>query len=193
MKRLLLISFVMIFAALSGRAQAGFDSSRLSSDGRKAYQALLAATQFTIGPAGYGGFSQEENALRTLLTESVAQEACANLVNNANYEGGLYGLLGLRILKSEMFPRQLKNYQLHPSPPERIVGGVKVPEGKLVTMSGCFILRVSLTELVSKLEAGAFDDEFVRDGRPLKIGDAQQLVGPERQERVSHQTWCGEG
>ena len=169
MKHLLFILIALAIFAFSARAQTGFDSSRLSGDGRKAYQTLLAATQFTIGPAGYAGYSKEETALRTLLKENAGEEACANLVIDANHEGGLYGLLGLRFIKSDMFARHLQKYQLRPLPPERILAGVRVPQGKIVTMEGCFIFRVELTELLSQLEAGAFDKEFELDGKPSTI------------------------
>ncbi len=87
--------------------------------------------------------------------------AVKELVSNANHEGGLYGLLGLRILKSEAFPLQLGKYRLRQAPLERIVSAIKVPAAQVVTMRGCFILRVGWTETLSQLESGSFDEDFV--------------------------------
>ena len=153
-------------------ARTDFDSSQLSPDGHSAYQTLLSATQFTIGPAGFGGFSKEEATLRTLLKEKMAAEACLSLVNDANYEGGLYGLLGLHLLRSDMFASAVEKYKSRPSPPERTLAGVKVPAGEIVSMSGCFINRAELSEILVQIESGSFDKQFELDGRPVKIGGA---------------------
>ena len=166
------LSLVIIFhvTCLPVRARTDFDSSQLSDDGRTAYQTLLSATQFTIGPAGYAGFSKEEMALRALLKEKVAQEACLSLLRRANHEGGLYGLLGLRSLKYEMLGQAVREYRLRSTPPGRVLAGVKVAEGQIITMKGCFILRVELEEVLKQLESGSFDKGFELDGKPVEIG-----------------------
>jgi hypothetical protein len=141
----------------------------LSVDGQKVYQTLSAATQFTIGPAGFAGFSNEENALRTLLNEHDAERACINLVSSANHEGGLYGLLGLRILNSDAFPLQLRKYRLRQPPAARVLSGMTVAERKIISIRGCFILRVDWLETLSQLESGAFDKPFQLDGKPSPL------------------------
>ena len=150
-------------------AQTIFDSSKLTEDGRKAFQKLLSAGQFTVGPAGYGGYSQEENALHILLKEKYAEEACLSLAADANYKGELYALLGLRFLKSEAYVNALEKYKLRPTPPERVVWGKKVGQGGIITMKGCFFMRVKLTEALAEVEAGSLDKEFELDGKPPKI------------------------
>ena len=168
MRHLLLPIVLAIFASPTV-AQTRPSITWLSTDGQKAYQTLLAATQFTIGPAGFAGYSNGETALRTLLQERAAEQACINLVTNANHEGGLYGLLGLRILNSDAFPLQLRKYRLHQPPPARVLSGMAVAEGKVISMSGCFILRVDWVENLSQLESGAFDKPFQLDGKPSPL------------------------
>jgi len=164
MKYCLLLIVLAIFT-LPAAAQTIGSVTSLSPEGQKAYQTLLTATQFTIGPAGFAGApSNEETALRALLHEATAEQAWENLVTDANYEGGLYGLLGLRLLKSHTFPQQLEKYRVREPPRQRIVGGMKVGDGQIISMSGCFILRVAWTETLSQLEAGAFDKQFTLDG-----------------------------
>jgi len=177
--RRFLLPIILIVFALPVAAQPR-PITWLSIDGQKAYQTLLAATQFTIGPAGFAGFSNEESALRMLLNEHDAERACINLVSNANHEGGLYGLLGLRILNSDALPVQLEKYRQRQQPLDRIASGMKVPEGQIISMRGCFILRVGWTETLLQLEAGAFDQQFRRDGKTIAAkDDAQQIVGRE--------------
>jgi hypothetical protein len=171
MKIFLLLAMTLSALCLPGEARTDFDSSQLSPEGREAYQALLSATQFTIGAAGYAGFSREETALRILLKEKAAEEACLSLVNNANHEGGLYGLLGLRLIKSDMLTQAVEKYKLRPSPPERMLAGVKVSAGQIITMEGCFIMRVGLTEILRRLESGSFDRQFELDGKPVRISN----------------------
>jgi len=164
MKYFLLLIVLAIFT-LPAAAQTIGSVASLGPEGEKAYQTLLTATQFTIGPAGFAGApSNEETALHALLHEATAEQACANLVTDANFEGGLYGLLGLRLLNSHAFPEQLKKYRLREPPRARIVGGIKVADGQIVSMSGCFILRVAWEETLSQLEAGAFDKQFQLGG-----------------------------
>jgi hypothetical protein len=166
--RRFLLPIILIVFALPVAAQTR-PITWLGVDGQKAYQTLLAATQFTIGPAGFAGFSNEENALRTLLNEHDAKRACINLVSSANHEGGLYGLLGLRILNSDAFPLQLRKYRLRQPPAARVLSGMTVAEGKIISMSGCFILRVDWLETLSQLESGAFDKPFQLDGKPSPL------------------------
>ena len=165
MKRCLLLTVLAIFA-LPVVAQTRLAKTWLSPNGEKAYRTLLVSTQFTVGPAGYAGFSNEETALHTLLREQNAEQACVNLINNANHEGGLYGLLGLRLLNADAFKRQIERYHLRQPPPERVVAGIKAAEGKIISMRGCFFLRIDWSETLSQLEAGAFDKEFQMDGKP---------------------------
>jgi len=167
MRRFLLPIILILFALpVAGQTR---PITWLTVDGQKAYQTLMAATQFTIGPAGFAGFSNEEIALRTLLNEHDAEHLCINLVSNANHEGGLYGLLGLRILHSDAFESQLGKYRRRPEPPERTSSGMKVPEGKIISMRGCFILRVAWTETLLQLESGAFDEQSRLDGKPSPL------------------------
>src|SRR6266403_2394984 len=165
MKRCLLLTVLAIFA-LPVVAQTRLANTWLSPNGEKAYRTLLVSTQFTVGPAGYAGFSNEEDALHTLLREQNAEQACVSLVNSANHEGGLYGLLGLRLLNEDAFKRQIEKYRMRQPPADRMVSGMKVSEGKIISMRGCFIFRVDWSEALTQLEAGAFDKEFQLDGKP---------------------------
>jgi len=107
--------------------------------------------------------------LRRLLQEYAAEQACINLVTNANHEGGLYGLLGLRILNSDAFSLQLRKYRSRQRPASRVLSGMTVAEGKIISMRGCFILRVDWLETLSQLESGAFDKPFQLDGKPSPL------------------------
>jgi hypothetical protein len=167
--KLFLVSALLAIAALPAAAQTRLANMWLSPAGEKAYRTLSAATQFTVGPAGFGGFSNEENALHTLLREQNAEQACVSLVNSANHEGGLYGLLGLRLLNEDAFKRQIEKYRMRQPPAERMVSGMKVSEGKIISMRGCFIFRVDWSETLTQLEAGAFDKEFQLDGKPRTL------------------------
>jgi hypothetical protein len=137
-----------IFIALSAHPltagqEAKEDVIRLSVAGRAAYQKLLGAKLFSIGGIGYSGvISPYEKALRTLLKEENAVEACRWLLREARPAGRLFALYGLRLTDRETFQREADTYKRSAE-----------SAGIVRTMSGCIGGERSIREVIGDIEA----------------------------------------
>jgi hypothetical protein len=122
MKKALSSIFVVgaLLACIAQTTQSvDFKRAQLSSKGRIAYDRLRSACIFRVGGVGYGGeTSEEELALYQLLEERQAVEALRSLVTAGSHEGGLYGLLGLRLRSKEEFSRAVEIYNARKELPE---------------------------------------------------------------------------
>ena len=107
-----LLLSVIVFSLQTSAQERTFDESVLSERGKKAYQTLLKMELFAIGGIGYSGTTSEgEKTLDILVDENEALPAFKSLVNDATIEGGLYGLLGLKMLGCECFQAELINFK----------------------------------------------------------------------------------
>ncbi len=118
----------------------------LSDAGRVAYHQLLAAKLFSIGGIGYAGvISPYEKAMRILLKEKSAGEACRRLLTEAKPVGRLYALWGLRVTNHEIFRAEARKYRQSPDS----VGTVK-------TMSGCIERDRPIRDVIGDIEVGHY-------------------------------------
>ena len=88
-----------------------FDPSVLSAEGKTAYEELLKVGTFGIGPVdGLKAMSVGGESLDILIGEDGAVSALKDLVHNADNEGALFALLGLRTLKCKCMDEQVANF-----------------------------------------------------------------------------------
>lgn len=139
-KTILWVSVGMVLFAANMVAQdKPFDESILSDGGKQAYQTLLKIKLFAIGGIGYGGkISDGEKAFDTLFDEKESLLAFKSLVKIATLEGGLYGLLGLKINDCDCFNKEYDNYKR-----SRLSHDNKEI---FTTASGCSVMPAETTE-----------------------------------------------
>src|SRR5688572_16063527 len=86
-------------------------SGFLSAADKDAFATLKSAKMFAIGGVGFAGtITDEEKAFRTLLKEKDAAARFVELLGDANMEGQLYALLGLKTANPAEFERRLPGY-----------------------------------------------------------------------------------
>ena len=146
-----------------------FDDSRLSEAGRQAYQKLFGARVFRIGKVYGSQISAEERALAVLLQEKEAVEALRSLISDASPEGGLYGLLGLRLKGVGAFEEEAIHYLSREGPPERALPPLKredvvVPKGYVVTQNESGHEIRPKRYVVEAIGGGRYDEVFRKDG-----------------------------
>ena len=177
--------FLSLLACIAQATQSGdFKRVQLSPRGRIAYERLRSACIFSIGRVGYGGeISQEEFALYQLLEEREAVEALKSLVTAGSYEGGLYGLLGLRLRSKEEFNRAVEIYNARKELPEWQTTGsfecFRATEDTVTTMNGCIISTEPREKVVISLQSGRYESLLAR-----KDGSAQYLFRPRHNQAL---------
>lgn len=141
----------------------------------QAYQTLLKVDLFAIGGIGYAGqISDGEKALKVLLEGEESITDLKSLVKDATPEGGLYALLGLRMLKCECFEEEVKNFLNKPELGERTIwGSRKLEAGMVSRMSGCFGFSERRVEVAENIRTGKFDywiksEELRRESKKQK-------------------------
>lgn len=140
-----------------------FNVIELSQNGRNAYEKLLNAGVFAVGPVGWGAQPTEgELALHVLLAEKEAARALKSLINVASPEGSLYALLGLRLTDMGAFRLEAENFKNRPESPKRSLasGRFATPKGQVKTGRGCIIFYKPFQEFVSAIQSGDYDQEF---------------------------------
>src|SRR5436305_6576444 len=158
----LAIAVALNFSISHAAQNSGFNVERLSLQGRAAYRKLFSADIFRIGGVGYSGeTSGEELALYQLLGDADAVETLNNLVSNGSYEGGLYGLLGLRVTNIEEFNRAVEVYKSRKQPSEkhasRSIPGLGILKGEVAVQSGCILGTSNWLAIVSNIQSGRYD------------------------------------
>jgi hypothetical protein len=159
------LAIFLIVLSIPGIAQNNaFDSSALTADGRKAYEELLNTKLFAFGPSGFsGGTSEGESALDKLVEEREALGALKALVTNATPEGGLYALVGLKMLRCDCFTDALNEYKQVAAQSEKedvTSGDGEVDLGKLAKratvqrIAGCLVFSEKRLKVVGDLEKG---------------------------------------
>ncbi|HEY3038740.1 MAG TPA: hypothetical protein VGJ66_08385 [Pyrinomonadaceae bacterium] len=173
------VVFVALVSCIAAATQSGdFKRVQLTPRGRIAYNRLRSACIFGIGRVGYGGeISQEELALYQLLEEREAVEALKSLVTEGSYEGGLYGLLGLRLRGKEEFNRAVEIYNARKELPEWQTTGsfgcFRASGDTVTTMDGCIISTEPREKVVTSLQSGRYESLLAP-----KNGAAQYLFRP---------------
>jgi len=128
-----------LFAAHVVAQDKPFDESVLSDGGKQSYQTLLKAKLFAIGGIGFGGkLSDGEKAFDILFDEKESLAAFKSLVRTATLEGGLYGLLGLKINDCDCFNKEYDDFKQSRLSPNN--------KELFTTASGCTIIPAETTE-----------------------------------------------
>lgn len=153
---------ILSFIAFSFQANAlstAFDKPVPKDSAEQAYQILLKADLFALGGTGYAGkISDGEKALKILLNDEESFANLKNLVKDATPEGGLYALLGLRMLKCDCFEEEARTFLNKPEPGERIIwGNRKLEAGMISRMSGCIAFSEKRDDVAEKIKTGKFD------------------------------------
>jgi len=99
-----------------------------------------------VGPGGQR--SKGETALVELMKEADSINALVYLTTNANAEGSLYALLGLKFISKETYDRQFP-----------LVKRLPVPDQATFVM-GCEMFHAKRSDLLATIEAGSFDSRF---------------------------------
>jgi hypothetical protein len=113
-KIVLLVLGLLTFSLQVFSQEKPFDESILSESGKQAYRKLLKVEFFAMDGIGYGGKASEGKiALYKLLEEGKTKSVLAfkSLVKDANIEGGIYGLIGLKMWRCDCFHEELKNFK----------------------------------------------------------------------------------
>lgn len=152
-----LVIFPVILASGQTKCSAP-DSYDLSEAGKRAYAALQSETLFALGGIGYSGETSEgENALRVLLDESSSESAFLKLSNSDAGAGGLYGMIGLKTLKSSCFDDAYKAYSRLASKAETKGRHGKLAPGEVGYMVGCVYSVHKRREVAKDLFNGKLD------------------------------------
>lgn len=156
-----LILGLIIFSLQAKSQQKNFDETVLSENGRNAYQNLVSANLFALGGIGYGGETSEgEKALDILLQEREGEKALQDIAKRVSSEGGLYALIGLRMLNRDCFDDAVKNFKNLPEPSERKGYVGKTGKGIVTRMAGCSLFWQKRLDVADEIAKGEFDQEI---------------------------------
>lgn len=145
---------LIVFSLQSNAQEKTFEESILSDKGKQAYQSLLKVDLFALFGIGYGGeTSKGESALDDLLVEKESINALRSLVKNATPEGGLYALLGLKLLTCECLKEELENFKNLAETPARKGFGENIEKGNVKRMAGCSGFQESRLKVAQDIEA----------------------------------------
>jgi hypothetical protein len=108
-----------------------------------AYRTLRAAPRFAVGHVGRAGStSDEEAALRSLLSHPHASADLRRLLSQATLAGQLYALWGLAVLREDDFEKQSEKYASS--------------DQQVETMNGCLVEWESVSSIVRRIRDGAY-------------------------------------
>ncbi|MBK9155029.1 MAG: hypothetical protein IPM25_12565 [Chloracidobacterium sp.] len=138
-----------------------FDPSLLSDIGKNAYEKLAAIDLFAVGGIGEAGeTSPGELALRDLAHEKEAVAALRQLVTESTPEGGLYALLGLKLLRCDCFEVEHARFAGLPDRESQIdTGGLQMKKGEIRRMAGCEIYSEDRLKVAKDIAEG--NDEII--------------------------------
>jgi len=132
----------------------------------RAYQRLRQAEIFNLGGIGWAQkVTAEEKAFRTLLESVDAPRLFQRLINEANAEGQLYALLGLRLRAPEAFPGEVERVQALGGPPERQEKFIAIEKGKVRVGRGCILSREDFPTVLKQISTGDWDPKLSSDFR----------------------------
>lgn len=138
-------------------------AQKLDNDSQKAYNTLKTVPHFAIGGVGFAAQTSEgENALRLLLKQKEATTVFQKLLKEANREGQLYALLGLKLTNSTLFAREAKPFS--------------EMKTKVHTMSGCIFFDQPVTSLVTTIKKGDYD-KLVKKEKESRVKPGTETTG----------------
>ena len=149
MKIALLLSFLVVINFRLQAQSVAYNQAMMSKEGQQAFTTFLRTTSFALGGVGPGGQrSKGETALIELMKEADSINELVYLTTNANVEGTLYALLGLKFISKETYDRQFP-----------LVKRLPVPD-QATFIVGCQIIPAKRSDLLAGIEAGSFDSRF---------------------------------
>ena len=154
------VTFVLLLSASEVHSQSQCNQPyTLSEIGKTALQSLQKEPTFALGGVGYAGHTSDgEKAMNVLLDQNSAQEVLFELATKNSGVGGLYGLVGLKIIKSNCFQEGYQQYLKLPDLTElKSTGFEDIPKGYVETMSGCMIGYASRIDLAGEIAGGKMD------------------------------------
>jgi len=163
-KSIWLMLSMLVFAGQTMAQSKGFSPFVLSIEGKTAYEQLLKVELFAFGGTGFGGgISKGETALDILVKDKQAISAFKNLISAGSPEGGLYALVGLKMLRCDCFNDALSEYkglaeraekEDLPSVNGQIDLGALVEKASVKRMSGCFLFHEKRLKVAEDIEKG---------------------------------------
>jgi hypothetical protein len=154
-----LLTFIFLLSASAAFSQSQCGQPfTVSEVGKIAFHNLQKETTFALGAVGYGGHTSEgEKDMDKLLSESSAQEVLFELATTNAGVGGLYGLVGLKMIKSDCFYHASQQFLKLADLPEResIMG--PIPKGYVETMAGCIVGYENRANVANNIANGKFD------------------------------------
>jgi len=127
----------------------------------RAYHKLQHASVFNFGGIGWGrAISSEERAFRTLLEAEDSTGLFQRLISEANGEGQLYALFGLRLRAPDIFQTEAERLRTNGGPPERIEQFIPIEKGKVRVARGCIFSRQDSQTVIDQIAKGEWDAAF---------------------------------
>jgi hypothetical protein len=129
----------------------------------RAYQKLLHASLFNFGGLGWGlEITSEQQAFKTLLESEDSIRLFQRLISEANAEGQLYALLGLRLRAPDIFQTEAEKLRTNGGPPERIEKFIPIEKGKIRVARGCISFHQDSETVIDEIAKGAWDAAALR-------------------------------
>jgi hypothetical protein len=153
-----LLGVISITPIFSQTKCSGSTTLSLSDVQQKAYDSLLQETMFALGGTGYSGVTSDgEKAMRTLISDPVGESALLKLSTSNSGAGGLYGLVGLKLLNSKCFEEAYGAFKTLPDIKESKGRHETLAAGEVAFMSGCLYTVMNRKELGAQIFRGKFD------------------------------------
>ena len=163
-KILILTSFLLALAStFYGQNTVSADDIHLTDMGRKAYTELTVENQFSLGGTGISGeTSSGEKNFDILLQELQSEMIFYRLATANSGAGGLYGLFGLKLLKSDKYSDAYIKFVKLPDQPTReykLLGKYvgKIAGGAVERMDGCMLSWRARADVAKEVNEGKFD------------------------------------
>lgn len=124
----------------------------------KASERLLHANVFNLGGVGIAqAITPEEKAFRTILGSADPVRIFRRLINDADAEGQLYALLGLRLRAPDVFRNEVERITRNGGPPERTEGFTVIAKGEVRVAHGCIFFNAPYRSIVDEIAKGRWD------------------------------------
>jgi hypothetical protein len=120
----------------------------LPNDAELAYLALQRADAFAFGPVGFAAFTAEGDLAVRILVRHPKAIAIFQLIADRAGPGGLYALAALRALDRDAYEKSLPQFKASLARERR---------KKVTLQAGCIAHDELISEVLTKLEAGAYD------------------------------------
>lgn len=163
-KRLVSTLIVWVSVCLTVTAQTYRSGQLRQRELGRAHQKLLHAHIFNFGGVGFVRRITEEEKAFNLIFESIdAEKVFQQLVREANAEGQLYALFGLRAKSSASFENEAQRIRTGGGSDQRQEELTLVPKGKVRIGHGCILSEADMLTVVDEIAKGKWDWAFYSD------------------------------